>query len=112
MTVGAAVDEAADFTGCACKTTDSFVSPTCKSHGGCGYFYMNTKQRNAMQSRWLQSLLTAASCTNPTPFLIFSPPFIPPTLGKWNSRTGLVRADIIMFAFIHSQEVESDATGA
>lgn len=42
-----------------------------------GYFYMNTKLRNAAQSRWPQSSLqTAASCKSPP----FSSLFLPPSL--------------------------------
>lgn len=77
-----------------------------------GYFYMNTKLRNAMRSRWSQSLQTAARCT-PPPLSLSFPFFAPPMLRDQSSPTGLGRADIIVIALATlSGSWKSDATSA
>lgn len=90
-----AVDEAADFTGCACKTRESIVPPTSprKPEEG-SYFYMNTELRNAERSCRPQPLQTAD--TSSTFLSTFHSP-----LPRRGSATGLGRADIIVFCLCH-----------
>lgn len=104
------VSEAADFTGCVCKTREGIVSPLLWEPEGGGYFYMNTKLRNAMQNRWSQSLQTAAQLHMHSPFSRVTPPS---SRRDQSSQTGLGCADIIVSAFATlSGSRESDATGA
>lgn len=88
-----AVDEAADFTGCVCKTREGFVSPTCESRRE-GRLFLHEYQVEECDAEPLVALITN-SCKLHIPLL----PLNPPGPRNQSSRTGLGSADIIVFAF-------------
>lgn len=87
-----AVDEAADLTGCACKTREGIVSPTWKSWREEAIFTwipcwgMQCRTVGRSHCKQLHVAHTPPSST-------------PPRARSQSSRTGLGRADIIVFAF-------------
>lgn len=95
-----AVDEAADFTGCACKTREGIVSPTWESGRREAIFTWIPSwgmQRRTVGRSHCKQLHVAHTPPSSTP----------PRARSQSSWTGLGRADIIVLPLLRCQEVES-----
>lgn len=91
-----AVDEAADFTGCACKTRGGIVSPTCERARERKLF-LHEYQVEECNAEPLAAVIANSCCKLRLSLL---PPVPPPTARDEKSATGLARADITAFCYV------------